>query len=81
MALLNAAIFPCLLLSLVMEGQSQTHYPHISFMGKILPTHSYVDLNLVGDHDSGNDSVQCHTNLSTCCNMVSGIYNYAAVIT
>ena len=55
----------CLLWSLV-EVHSQTQYPYVSFMGKALPDHAYVDLRLVGNDDSGSDSVQCHTDLSTC---------------
>ena len=56
----------CLLWSL-MEVFSQTEYPYVSFMGKTLPNHSYVDLSQVGNDNSGSDSVQCHTDLSTCC--------------
>ena len=29
--------------------------------------HSYVDLSLVGDAQDGSDSLQCHTDLETCC--------------
>ena len=36
-------------------------------MGETLPNHAYVDLSLVGNDDSGSDSVQCHTDLDTCC--------------
>ena len=39
----------------------------ISFMGQILPNHAYLDLSLVGTADDGSDSVQCHTDLDTCC--------------
>ena len=56
----------CLLLSLV-EVHSQTEYPYVSFMGETLPNHAYVDLSLVGSDGSGSDSVQCHTDLTTCC--------------
>ena len=56
----------CLLWSLV-EVHSQTEYPYVSFMGETLPNHAYVDLSLVGEDGSGSDSVQCHTDLSTCC--------------
>ena len=49
------------LLSLV---HCQQTYPHVSFMGQNLTNHSYVDLSLVG---SASGSVQCHTDLSTCC--------------
>ena len=59
----------CLLWSLV-EVQSQT-VPYISFKGKNLPNHSYVDFGQVGDDiigsNRGIDTVQCHTDLSTCC--------------
>ena len=61
-------ILLCLLLSLV-EVQSQTEYPYISFEGNNLSNHSYVDLSQVGNDFMGSDSdtVQCHTDLSTCC--------------
>ena len=36
-------------------------------MGTNLLNHSYVDLTLVGDAPDSSDSVQCHTDLSTCC--------------
>ena len=57
----------CLLWSLV-EVQSQTA-PYVTFMGNILPNHSYVDLSQLGEDRSGSDSdtVQCHTDLDTCC--------------
>ena len=58
----------CLLWSLV-EVQSQTEYPYISFMGNNLSNHSYVDFDEVGENRFGSisDTVQCHTDLSTCC--------------
>ena len=49
-----------------MEVQSQTEYPYISFRGDILPNHSYVDFDDVGENRY-TDTVQCHTDLSTCC--------------
>ena len=65
----------CLLWSLV-EVQSQTEYPYISFLGYTLPNHSYVDLSQVGNDRYGNDSdtVQCHTDLSTCCRSNQGLH-------
>ena len=39
-------------------------------MGQNLTNHSYVDLSLVGT--SGSDSVQCHTDLGTCCSGSQG---------
>ena len=56
----------CLLWSLV-EVQSQTEYPYISFRGNTLPNHSYVNIEEVGE-DRTTSTVQCHTDLSTCCN-------------
>ena len=53
-----------------MEVQSQTKYPYVSFMGEILPNHAFVNLSLVGN--SGRTSVQCHTDLSTCCSATQG---------
>ena len=59
----------CLLWSLV-EVYSQTQYPYASFMGEILPNHAYVNLSLVGDDD--NSSLQCHTDLDSCCTGTQG---------
>ena len=41
-------------------------------MGVDVSNHSYVDLTLVGDAMDGSDSVQCHTDLSTCCRSAAG---------
>ena len=60
----------CLLWSLV-KVHSQTA-PYVSFMGETLPNHPYVDLSLVGS--SGSDSVQCHTDLNTCCTGTHGVH-------
>ena len=62
----------CLLWSLV-EVHSQTA-PYVSFMGETLSNHAYVDLSLVGNDDSGTDSVQCHTDLNTCCRGAQGAH-------
>ena len=45
-------------------------------MGQTLANHSYVDLSLVGRPDApgGGESVQCHTDLSTCCSGADGPY-------
>ena len=59
-----------LLWSLV-EVHCQTA-PYVTFMGNTVPNHGYVDLGLVGDELHGDDSVQCHTDLSTCCNSAYG---------
>ena len=62
------SVLLCLLSALV-EVHSQT-VPYVSFMGTNLTNHSYVNLALVGT--GGSDSVQCHTDLSTCCNKTQG---------
>ena len=51
----------CLLWSLV-EGQSQTEYPYISFRGNYLSNHSYVDITRVGKErfDSINNCTVSH---------------------
>ena len=59
-----------LLWSLV-EVHSQT-VPYVSFMSQTLANRSYVDISLVGRPESGGDSVQCHTDLTTCCSGTEG---------
>ena len=61
------SLFLCLLWSLV-EVHSQTEFPYLSFMGETLPNHSYVDLTEVGRPEDGGHSLECHTDLDTCCN-------------
>ena len=57
------------LLSLV-EVHCQT-FPYVSFLGQTLVNHSYVNFSTVGD---GNNSVQCHTDMSTCCSGSQGFH-------
>ena len=59
-----------LLWSLV-EVHSQT-FPYVLFNGQTLANHSYVDLSLVGSDASGSESVQCHTDSSSCCSSAQG---------
>ena len=56
-----------LLLSFLVEVQCQQTFPYVSFMDQTLASHSYVDISQVGSEGSGSDSVQCHTDLETCC--------------
>ena len=51
----------------LMDARSQRTFPYVSFMGQTLANHSYANFSLVGTNDT--DSVQCHTDLTTCCNM------------
>ena len=46
--------------------------PYVSFTGSTLANNSYMDVSLVGSGFSGGDSVQCHTDLATCCSGVQG---------
>ena len=48
---------------------SQHTVPNLSFMGQTLANHSLVDISQVG---TGNNSVQCHTDLNTCCSGQQG---------
>ena len=60
------------LLWCLVEVHSQT-FPYVSFNSQTLANHSYVDLGQVGSDDaSGSDSVQCHTDLTTCCRNTEG---------
>ena len=59
-----------LLLSLFWSVVCSQTFPYVSFLGQTLANHSYVDLSLVGT--SGSDSVQCHTDLTTCCTSYRG---------
>ena len=70
---MNATAFSVLLclLSALVEVHSQTA-PYVSFMGTNLPNHSYVDLTGAGNALDGMNSVQCHTDLGTCCNRTQG---------
>ena len=58
----------------LMWSASKSHcsFPYVSFMGQTLTNHSYVNLSLVGDEKNGSDSVQCHTDLETCCSGAQG---------
>ena len=47
---------------------------YVSFRDQTLVNHSYVDLSQVYFSSDGSDSVQCHTDLSTCCTHAEGIH-------
>ena len=59
------------LLSLV-EVHCQQAVPYVSFRGQVLADHSYVNIGQVGMDGSGSNSVQCRTDLSTCCSERQG---------
>ena len=62
MAILFA--LPLVLLSALIVVHTKT-FPYVTFLGQSIPNHGYVNLSNVGSDK--NDSVQCNTNLSTCC--------------
>ena len=62
------------LFSFLVEVHPQQDFPYVSFMGQTLANHSYVNLSLVGDDVSGSNSVQCHTDLGTCCSGIEGFH-------
>ena len=66
-----AAMLSLSLLSILVPKVRSQVFPRVSFMGQTLANHSYADLSLVG---STSDSVQCHTDLSTCCSGPQGIH-------
>ena len=53
---------------------SQHTVPYLSFMGQTLADHFYVNISQVGFDSSGSKSVQCHTDLTTCCSVAQGPY-------
>ena len=67
-----ASLLLLFLLSLVKVHCQQT-FPYVSFMGQTLVNHSYVDLSTVGYISDGSNSVQCHTDLRTCCSSAQDI--------
>ena len=73
---LKMSVLLCLLLWSLVEIHSQTEFPYVSFRGETLPNHSYVNLTLVGDPswNPGDHSVQCHTDLNTCCSSSQGAH-------
>ena len=62
-------LFPLLLVPL--EVQCQQTFPYVSFMDHTLANHSYVNISQVG---IGSASVQCRTDLSTCCSGAQGVH-------
>ena len=67
-----ASLLGCVILSLFWSLVHSQTFPYVSFMGQTLANHSYVDLSTVGSEPDGSDSVQCHTDLSTCCSGIWG---------
>ena len=54
------------------EVHSQTSTPFISFWGRALDNHSYVEFSEVGRAEDRSDSVRCRTELVMCCSSAQG---------
>ena len=67
------SVFCIFLLCSLVEVHSQAA-PYVSFMGTALPNHAFIDLSLVGDSGAGGHSLQCHTDLSSCCSSNNGVH-------
>ena len=68
------ALAVLLLLGLFWSQVHSQRVPYVSFMSQTLANHSYVDLSQLGNDLSGSDSVQCITDLSTCCRGADGAH-------
>ena len=68
-----AVVFSLSLLWSLVEVHSQT-FPYVFFMGRPLANHSYVNFSLIGYWLFGDNSVQCRTDLKTCCRNEQGIH-------
>ena len=69
------SVLLCLLLWSLVEVHSQTEFPpapYVSFRGETLANHSYVNLTAVGRPEDGGHSLECHTDLVTCCSGAQG---------
>ena len=67
MAAMIHLLWLVVMLSLSLEDVNSQTFPYVSFSGQTLANHSYVHISLVGDASSSSDSVQCVTDLNTCC--------------
>ena len=63
-----------LILFWFLVGVDSKTFPYVSFMGQTLANHSYVDFSQVGELNNSSDSVQCHTDLDSCCTHSQGSY-------
>ena len=63
-----------LILFWFLVGVHSKTFPYVSFMGQTLANHSYVNFSQVGRLSYSSDSVQCHTDLNSCCTLSQGSY-------
>ena len=62
----------CILISMCARTLLALTYPYVSFRGQTLVNHSFVNLSRVGNDTGGVNSVQCITDLDTCCSSSQG---------
>ena len=70
---MNPLLFVFVILKLSsfnVDCQVEPVAPYITFRGIVLQNHSYIDFYQIGY--SITDGVQCHTDLTTCCNSSYG---------
>ena len=65
-----APLLLCLLSTLVQVHSQMV--PNVTFLGNNISNHGYVNLNNVGRTYRGKNSVQCHTDLLSCCTRKQG---------
>ena len=68
-----SALVLCTFMTFSLGGKEKCTYPtnvipYVTFMGVRLPNHSYVDIQQLGNASNGSNVLQCHTDLSSCCN-------------
>ena len=63
-------IVTCILCVVVVHSQTA---PYVTFEGTVLSNHSFVNITRVGNSGDGSDTVQCHTDLDTCCSGGQGV--------
>ena len=64
----------CILISMCAHTLLALTYPYVSFRGQTLVNHSFVNLSRVGNDTGGVNSVQCITDLDTCCSGTQGAH-------
>ena len=69
---LVSMVWPVLLLLQSLVSVYCQTAPYIMFKENTLANHSYVDISQVGRDVNGSDTVQCRTDLETCCSMPQG---------
>ena len=70
----NQSAKNCLIVQLQLLVTLVLTAPYVSFRGATLANHDYVDLNELGEEFNGGPSLQCHTDLASCCTSTEGAH-------